>query len=104
MRISDWSSDVCSSDLFRTRPRSDRGGGTVLAGENSPGESVSPGQRQAIERAAGQRIAGTAPLSGGCIGTVLRIDLADGSRLVAKLAGPGGDLELEGYKIGRAHV
>src|SRR3546814_16825128 len=25
MRISDWSSDVCSSDLSRSRPRADRG-------------------------------------------------------------------------------
>lgn len=60
---------------------------------------MNPGQRQAIERAAGQRIAGSAPLPGGCIGTVLRVDLVDGARLVAKLAGPGGDLALEGYML-----
>src|SRR3546814_9604342 len=56
-------------------------------------------QCQAIERATGRRVTGTAPLSGGCVGTVLRVDLADGSRLVAKLAGPEGGLECEGHTL-----
>src|SRR3546814_9903827 len=37
MRISDWSSDVCSSDLFhRTERNSDRRGGVVAGWGGSP--------------------------------------------------------------------
>src|SRR3546814_15290646 len=31
MRISDWSSDVCSSDLFKVRPMALRKGGDLIA-------------------------------------------------------------------------
>src|SRR3546814_2955148 len=35
MRISDWSSDVCSSDLYAHRPRSDIGGvGGAIVGRD----------------------------------------------------------------------
>jgi len=48
----------------------------------------------------GQSVARTRPLAGGCIAEVLRVELADGGSLVAKLAEPdpganGGGLRLE---------
>lgn len=49
-----------------------------------------------IEAVCGRRVAGTRALSGGCVGEVLLVGLADGGRLVAKL-GPG--LEPEGWML-----
>ena len=40
------------------------------------------------------------PLSGGCVGEVMRVDLADGTSVVAKLGPDGGDLALEGWMLG----
>src|SRR3546814_16502942 len=51
MRISDWSSDVCSSDLVR-RPRHEVGGSAAQGGEKGPqagqgrAEIPQPGQSQ----------------------------------------------------------
>jgi len=55
--------------------------------------------RQAIAEAAGAGVTATAQLSGGCIGNVWRVDLADGRRLVAKIAGAEGTLDIEGYML-----
>lgn len=56
--------------------------------------------RRRVEAAAGKAVIRTAPLSGGCVGDVFRIDLADGERLVAKIADAGGTLALEGFMLG----
>lgn len=56
--------------------------------------------RQAIETAVEQTVTDVAPLSGGCIGQVYRVTLADGSRWVAKVdesAQP--NLSIEGYML-----
>jgi fructosamine-3-kinase len=55
--------------------------------------------RQAIAEAAGAEVTAAAQLSGGCIGNVWRVDLADGRRLVAKTAGANGTLDIEGYML-----
>ncbi len=52
--------------------------------------------RSQIERVLGSAVVSVAPLSGGCVGEVRRVDLADGRRLVAKI-GPG--LEPEGFML-----
>jgi fructosamine-3-kinase len=49
-----------------------------------------------VERLTGQRVVSSCPLSGGCVGEVLRLTLADGGRLVAK-CGPG--LEPEAWML-----
>jgi fructosamine-3-kinase len=60
---------------------------------------VTPAARQAIAEAAGAAVSHVAPLTGGCIGEVWRVDLADGRRLVAKTAGADGTLNIEGYML-----
>ncbi len=52
-----------------------------------------------IEAAIGRRPVRLAPLAGGCIAEIYRADFDDGERLVAKLAGQGGDLALEAYML-----
>src|SRR3546814_5471994 len=42
MRISDWSSDVCSSDLLSRRPRSARVGAVIGSLPRLPHSSLSP--------------------------------------------------------------
>ncbi len=66
---------------------------------------IAPGARSvtpeaAIEAAVGHAVAEIAPLSGGCVGEVFRVVLANGDRLVAKTAPPGGALDIEGYMLG----
>jgi fructosamine-3-kinase len=51
-----------------------------------------------VERLTGRRVTSTRPLSGGCVGEVRLVSLADGGRLVAKL-GPG--LEPEAWMLRR---
>lgn len=51
-----------------------------------------------IEAALGARPARAAPLAGGCIAEVLRVDLSDGARVAAKLA-PQGGLGIEAYML-----
>lgn len=60
---------------------------------------MTPAARQAIAEAAGAAVSHVAPLTGGCIGEVWRVDLADGRRLVAKTAGADGTLNIEGYML-----
>lgn len=60
---------------------------------------MTPEHRQAVADAAGVGILHASPLSGGCVGDVWRLDMADGRRLVAKTAGPHGPLEVEGYML-----
>ena len=60
---------------------------------------MTPAARQAVGEAAGAVVTDVAPLTGGCIGDVWRVDLADGRRLVAKTAGAGGTLAIEGYML-----
>lgn len=55
--------------------------------------------RAAIEAALGAPIAGLSPIGAGAAGQVLRVELADGGRLVAKTAGADGRLDLEGWML-----
>ena len=51
---------------------------------------------ETVETVTGQRLVGARPLAGGCIAEVLKVELADGGTLVAKVAEPaGGGLALE---------
>lgn len=52
-----------------------------------------------LERILGERPVRTSPLSGGCVGDVSLAALRDGSRVVAKTAGQGGKLDLEGWML-----
>ena len=52
-----------------------------------------------IERILGVAVSGRTGLSGGCVGEVCRVDLADGRHVVAKLGGPGSGLETEGWML-----
>ena len=52
-----------------------------------------------IADAAGARPVAAAPLGGGCVGDVRRVELSDGRRLVAKLGGAGSGLGLEGFML-----
>lgn len=49
-----------------------------------------------VQRYTGRTVVGTRGLSGGCVGTVLLVTLADGGRVVAKL---GSGLEAEGWML-----
>ena len=52
-----------------------------------------------IEAALDERPDRVDPLGGGAAGQVVRVDMPDGRRLVAKLAGAGGRLDLEGWML-----
>ena len=52
-----------------------------------------------IERILGVAVSGRTGLSGGCVGEVCRVELADGRCVVAKLGGPGSGLETEGWML-----
>ena len=52
-----------------------------------------------IERILGVAVSGRTGLSGGCVGEVCRVELADGRHVVAKLGGPGSGLETEGWML-----
>jgi fructosamine-3-kinase len=55
---------------------------------------------QEIELATGQAVVDLSPLSGGCIGQVYRVNMKDGSRLVAKVdAQENPRLDIEGYML-----
>lgn len=55
----------------------------------------------AAESALGTAVSDVAPLSGGCIGQVYRLTLADGRRIVGKVAGDGAaQLPIEAYMLG----
>ncbi len=51
-----------------------------------------------IEAAAGSRPSGSQPLAGGCIADVVRVDLENGERVVAKRA-PAGGLAIEAWML-----
>ncbi len=57
-----------------------------------------PGWYREIEEALGRAPVAHAPLSGGCIAQVCRIDMADGATLVVKRTAQGA-LELEGWML-----
>ena len=52
-----------------------------------------------IERALGRRVRACQPLAGGMISQVLRVDLADGEAIVAKVGDGGHDLTIEAYML-----
>lgn len=60
---------------------------------------MTPAARRAVAAAAGAEVARTAPLSGGCVAEVWRVDLEDGRQLVVKTAGLDGTLDIEGYML-----
>ncbi len=49
-----------------------------------------------IAEAAGARVVGLKPLSGGCVGDVFRADLASGAKVAVKAGAKGGRLDVEG--------
>ncbi len=60
---------------------------------------MTPAARRAVTEAAGAAVSHASPVSGGCIGEVWRVTLADGRELAAKTAGPDGTLDIEGYML-----
>ena len=52
-----------------------------------------------VAKVTGQRPQRFAPLGGGCIGDVYRVELAGGGTVVAKLGDEGSGLELEGFML-----
>ncbi len=60
---------------------------------------MTPAARRAVAAATGTEVDRVSPMSGGCVGEVWRLTLADGRQLVAKTAGPGGTLDVEGYML-----
>ncbi len=60
---------------------------------------MTPAARRAVAAAAGAAVSRVSPMSGGCIGEVWRVALADGRQLVAKTAGADGTLDVEGYML-----
>jgi len=60
---------------------------------------VTPAARRAVADATGAPVSHVGALSGGCIGEVWRVTVADGRRLAVKTAGPGGTLDIEGYML-----
>lgn len=55
--------------------------------------------KTAIERALRRRLRSWRPLSGGMISQVLRVELADGERIVAKVGDGSHDLTIEAYML-----
>lgn len=55
-------------------------------------------KRQIVEQVCVSSIVGARPLHGGCVGEVILIELADGRRVVAKLASHG--MDREGWMLG----
>src|SRR3546814_11571555 len=104
MRISDWSSDVCSSDLTATpstppdlKPSPSRGG---LGGDGlPPGNDATP-----WTSATGQKIAAEAAPTGineaGSAGDGTSAELAEETRLAAALTGSGRWLTLLSFFLG----
>lgn len=60
---------------------------------------MTPEIERLIETVAGVRPARARPMSGGCVGEVLCVTLADGTDLVAKLGGAGSGLRREGFML-----
>ena len=60
---------------------------------------MNSGLQSRIQAVVGKPVARISPLGGGCVGEVYRVDLADGSRLVAKTGGKGSGLAIEGYML-----
>jgi len=55
--------------------------------------------RDVIEAATGSAPVEFAPLHGGCVSDVMRVDLADGGRVVVKLGDEGGGLAHEAFRL-----
>lgn len=53
----------------------------------------------AISGVTGAPVVGFAPLGGGCVGRVYRVDLADGNSVVAKIGGADSGLAVEGFML-----
>ncbi len=60
---------------------------------------MTPRQRRRIEAATGAVITAAPPLHGGSIAAVHRLDLTDGTRIVAKSAARPAGFEIEGYML-----
>lgn len=60
---------------------------------------MTPDQRRRIETATGATIAAAMPMQGGDIAAVHRIDLTDGTCVVAKSAAHAAGFEIEGYML-----
>ncbi len=58
-----------------------------------------PDLQAAIARAAGAQVRRMSTLSGGCVGDVYRVELADGRTLVAKAGDADSGLGIEGYML-----
>src|SRR3546814_20845315 len=82
MRISDWSSDVCSSDLTEGMDRGDIGSGHALKSQNSGVERFAV--VIAVERCRDRRL----PRGHGAIGGVLREQAVEEGRARPRHARP----------------
>lgn len=60
---------------------------------------MTPEQRRRIEAATGAAVAAASPLHGGSIAAVHRLELTDGSRIVAKSAARPAGFKIEGYML-----
>ncbi len=60
---------------------------------------MTPAQRAIVEAKTGSHVVRISALAGGDIASVARVDLADGTSVVAKTGG-GGQLDLEGFMLG----
>ncbi|MBF0563573.1 MAG: fructosamine kinase family protein, partial [Alphaproteobacteria bacterium] len=60
---------------------------------------MDPGTIARIEHITGTRVTGHGPLSGGCVGRVYRVRLADGRSVVAKVGIRGSGLDIVGYML-----
>lgn len=63
---------------------------------------MTPAVARAVEDALGRAVVSSSPLSGGCVGDVVRAVLADGESVVVKTeSGGGGRLDVEGRMLAR---
>lgn len=60
---------------------------------------MTPEQRLRLETATDGRVARIAPLSGGCIAHVWKVELEDGRAVVAKTVLSGGSFDIEGHML-----
>ena len=58
-----------------------------------------PSVQQKIETVTGGKVILSAGLSGGCVGDVFRLELSDGTKLVAKTGDEDAGLEIEGWML-----
>src|SRR3546814_6541799 len=123
MRISDWSSDVCSSDLSAQHLRSEHHLGAAVALDQLPAQRLAEARRRLADLLQQEvRVCAAIDVTGGDLGVAqvvsgdgqltavvaLAADAVDGARLGGieddDLAAAGGGVLEVGRQLGRAHV